>query len=64
DDIDYTKKQIGAERILFGSDLPGASFLVNYGQIEEADLSPDEKTLIMYKNALDLLERSHSHENS
>lgn len=59
DDVDYTKKQIGAERILFGSDLPGASFLVNYGQIEEADLSFEEKDLIYYRNALRLLKRSH-----
>ena len=57
DDVGYTKKHLGAERILFGSDMPGASFLVNYGQIEEADLSSHEKSLIYYKNALKLLNR-------
>lgn len=58
DDVDYTKNLIGAKRILFGSDLPGASFLINYGQVEEANLNTDEKEHIYYKNALKLLERS------
>jgi len=58
DDVDYTKKLIGPERILFGSDMPGASFLVNYGQVEEANLTHREKELVYYKNAIKLLERS------
>lgn len=57
DDIDYTKEQVGAERILFGTDMPG-SFLVNLGQVEEADLNQEEKELIYYKNALRMLERT------
>lgn len=58
DDVDYTKKHIGADRILFGSDLPGASFLVNLGQIEEADLSEEEKEKIYYKNTIDLFKNN------
>lgn len=58
DDVDYAKKLLGAERILFGSDMPGASFLVNYGQIEEADLTQEERDLIYYKNAIKIFERS------
>lgn len=58
DDIDYTKKQIGAERILFGTDMPALSYLVNLGQIEEADLTNVEKELIYYKNALKVLDRN------
>lgn len=58
DDIDYTKKLLGASRILFGTDMPGATFLANYGQIEEADLDSNERELIYYKNALRLLDRS------
>ncbi len=58
DDIDYTKKLIGANRILLGSDMPGASFLISYGQVEEADLTQEERELIYYKNALMLLDRS------
>lgn len=58
DEIDYTKKLIGAERILFGSDMPGASYLANIGQVEEADLTEEEKALVYYKNALHLLSRT------
>lgn len=54
DDVDYTKRLIGADRILFGSDLPGASFLVNLGQIEEADLTAEEREKIYYKNTVNL----------
>lgn len=57
DEVDYTIKQLGAERVLFGTDMPG-SFLVNYGQIEEADLTSEERDLIYYKNALKILDRS------
>jgi Predicted metal-dependent hydrolase of the TIM-barrel fold len=55
--VDYAIKHLGAERVLFGTDMPG-SFLVNYGQIEEADLSNEERELIYYKNALKILDRS------
>ncbi|NSW91743.1 MAG: amidohydrolase [Firmicutes bacterium] len=54
DDVDYTVEQIGVERILFGTDMPG-SYLVNLGQIEEANLTPEEKELIYYKNAIKVL---------
>lgn len=58
DDVDYAKKLLGAERIVFGTDMPLISFLLNYGQIEEADLTKEEKELIFAKNALRLLKRS------
>jgi predicted TIM-barrel fold metal-dependent hydrolase len=54
DDILYAKKAVGVERILFGTDMPGASALICLGQVEEADLSPEEKELIYYRNALSL----------
>jgi len=54
DDVDYTVEQIGAERILFGTDMTG-SFLVNYGQIEEANLTAEQRDLIYYKNAFKVL---------
>lgn len=57
-DIDYVKNLLGAERILFGTDMPTASFLVCKGQVEEAKLTDAEKELIYYKNALKLMERS------
>ncbi len=57
DDIDYAKEMLGADRIVFGTDMPMISFLLNYGQIEEADLTPDEKDAIFCRNAQRLLER-------
>ncbi len=56
DDVDYTVKQIGAERVLFGTDMPG-SHLINRGQIEEADLTSEQRELIYYKNAIKILRR-------
>ncbi len=54
DEVDYTVERIGAERVLFGTDMTG-SYLVNYGQIEEADLTPEERELIYYKNSIKVL---------
>lgn len=54
DDIDYTVKQIGAKRILFGTDMAGP-YLTNLGRILEADLTNDERDMIFYKNALEML---------
>lgn len=58
DEIDYVKEHIGANRIVFGSDLPGASYLINLGQVEEAELTQQEKESIYYKNALAILDRN------
>ena len=54
DDILYAKKVLGADRILFGTDMPGASPLVCLGQVEEADLTSEEKERICYRNAMRL----------
>ncbi|MEN6316338.1 MAG: amidohydrolase family protein [Clostridiaceae bacterium] len=56
DDIDYTVDQIGAGRILFGTDMP-EPFLTNLGRIEEADLTERERDMIYYKNALKILDK-------
>lgn len=57
DDIDYTKKLIGAERIIFGSDMPDVNVVTTLGQVEEADLTEKEKNMIYYENALKILRR-------
>lgn len=57
DDLLYAKKAVGVERILFGSDMPGASTLICIGQVEEADFTPGEKECIYYKNALKLFSK-------
>lgn len=57
DEVDYTKKMIGAERIVFGTDMPGSGYLVNLGQIEESDLTIEEKECVFSKNILKLIDR-------
>lgn len=58
DDIDYLKKMISASRIVFGTDMPMISYLLDYGQIMEADLTPEEREAVFSGNALHLMERS------
>ena len=58
DDLAYAKKLLGAERLLFGSDMPGIDFATSYAQVREAALSEEEREMILYKNAQKLFERS------
>ena len=53
--IEKTVRYLGTERVLFGSDLPYASFAANVGMLKGANLSPDQKNKIAYDNALKLL---------
>lgn len=57
DDLNYTAAAIGPERILFGTDLP-VGCGANIGQILEADLTQEQKEMILWKNARKLLDRS------
>ena len=50
DDLPYALEQLGAERILFGTDMPG-SFVMSYGQILSAKLSPQQMQMICRENA-------------
>jgi len=50
-DIDCAIRWLGCERVLFGSDMPGASFLISYGQVEDAALSEADKARIYRDNA-------------
>ena len=58
DEVDYTKKAIGAERIMFGSDFPDLNFLVSLGQVQEASFTPEERELVCYKNAQRIFKRA------
>ena len=53
DDLNYTIRQIGADRILFGTDM-GASFNMSYGQILEADCSEADREKMLSGNAIKL----------
>lgn len=56
DDLDYAVERVGTDRIVFGSDMP-ITYLVNYGQVEEAELTAEDKERIYCKNALELFDR-------
>lgn len=51
DEVDYAARLLGARRILFGTDIPGANFLVSYGQVAESSLTPAEKEMVFSQNA-------------
>lgn len=49
-EIEYVYENIGAERILFGTDLPGCSFSVPYGKVMDANIPLADKEKILYSN--------------
>lgn len=54
DDIDYAVEHLGAERILFGTDLP-TGCLQCIGQVKGANLTKEQKEMIYYKNTQRIL---------
>ena len=50
--VEWAVKEIGAERLLFGSDTPLYHVALQRARIESADLSDDDKRLILRENAL------------
>jgi len=58
EELDYAVEQLGAERVLFGTDMPGASYITNFAQVLAAELTEPERQLIFYKNAQKLLNRA------
>jgi uncharacterized protein len=57
DDLSYAVECIGADRILFGTDMP-ASPHHTIGQVNGTPLTDEERDKIYYKNSLKLLEGS------
>ncbi len=55
DDLSYAIEELGVDRLLHGSDLPG-NYLVNLGQVLDLDISEEDKDKILYKNTLKLFD--------
>lgn len=54
--VDYAVQTLGAERVLFGSDMPTcADIYHNLGKVLAAKLTPEEQELILWKNAEQIL---------
>ena len=49
--VDDCVKELGADRVLFGTDFPLLDPSICMGMIEDSYLSREEKELVMYKNA-------------
>lgn len=56
EDLAYAKELLGADRLLFGTDMPGIAFHVSWGQLMEADFTPEEREKVAWRNALALFE--------
>ena len=56
--IEQAVAELGAERILFGTDLPDIGFWTNFGKVEGAEITREQKNLILYENANRLLPKS------
>ena len=41
---------VGADRVIFGTDMPGRSFPSQLAKVLGTDLSADDKVKILYKN--------------
>ena len=48
--VEFAVRELGPERVAFGSDAPGRAFGVQLGKVTGAALTKREKDLILYKN--------------
>ena len=55
--VEFAVCQMGAERVLFGSDAPGRSYGVQLGKVLGADLTPGQRDLILFGNMERILGR-------
>lgn len=53
--VEHAVGELGADRILFGTDAPGAEFLNNAAKVLTAQISDEDKRKIMYDNGRRLL---------
>jgi predicted TIM-barrel fold metal-dependent hydrolase len=49
--VEYAVRQLGAERVIYGSDWPIRDFGTQVGRVLSAKLTPEEHTTILCKNA-------------
>ena len=49
--VEYAVERLGAEHVMFGTDMPGSDIYHNLGKVIAADISDEAKELILHKNA-------------
>ena len=52
--VEYAVSELGADRVIYGSDIPGRDFSAQIGRILGADIPQRDKELILYGNAIRL----------
>jgi len=52
-----TVRELGAHRVVFGSDAPGREFAPQLAKVYGADISEEERKLILGENMLKILKR-------
>ena len=58
DELRYTYERLGAGRILFGTDIPGNTW-VKYGEVLELPVSEEERKDIFFRNAQRIFDRNY-----
>jgi len=53
--VEYAVEQLGAERVVFGSDAPGRDFSCQLGRVLGADVTEEQRRAILADNAARLL---------
>jgi hypothetical protein len=48
--LEYAVQELGAERILFGSDAPGRGFAVQLGKVTGSNITKEVNDMILWKN--------------
>ena len=56
--VEILVNHVGADRVIFGTDMPGRSFTSQLAKVLGADLSAEDKDKILYKNMARVLEDS------
>lgn len=54
--LEYGIRELGADRILFGSDGPGRDFATQLARIDSIDMDEETRDKILYKNSLKFFE--------
>jgi len=53
--VEYAVRQLGAGRVIYGSDAPGRDILCQIGKVVSANISEVDRTRIFFRNAESLL---------
>ena len=61
--VEYAVKELGADRVLYGSDIPGRDFSCQLGRVMGADISDSDKELILLKNAERIVKQGNFPDN-